>query len=204
MQKITLSGELITPSKVVCVGRNYTAHIAELNNETPTEMVVFNKPNSAISNTLYAKHNGDTLHYETELCFVIKNNQLAGIGLGLDLTKRGVQSNLKNKGLPWERAKSFDNSVLFTPFIEITHNINSITFELRINDVVTQQGDSRFMLHQPQQILNEITEFMSLENHDVIMTGTPAGVGEVKAASVFSVTLYCDNQCILTHSWVAQ
>ena len=97
MQSIKLESEILTPSKVVCVGRNYTAHIAELNNELPDQMVLFNKPNSALSSTLFATHNNDTLHYETELCFVIKNNELAGVGLGLDLTKRTVQSKLKNK-----------------------------------------------------------------------------------------------------------
>ncbi|MBQ4833874.1 fumarylacetoacetate hydrolase family protein [Pseudoalteromonas sp. MMG010] len=203
MQTIKFAAQAVTPEKVVCVGRNYTAHIAELNNETPTEMVLFNKPNSAISDTLYAVHNDDTLHYETELCFVVKNNQLAGIGLGLDLTKRAVQSRLKHRGLPWERAKAFNASVVFTPFIAITHNMNTITFELRINDVITQRGDSQFMLHQPQQILAEINTFMQLHDHDVIMTGTPAGVGEVVKGNTYSVSLFADNNCILTHHWQA-
>ena len=106
MHSVKLASEEFTPSKIVCVGRNYAEHIAELNNETPTSMVLFVKPNSAISQQLHAEHNGEALHYETELCFLIKNKQLAGVGLGLDLTKRSLQSALKEKGLPWERAKA--------------------------------------------------------------------------------------------------
>ncbi|MDC9523230.1 fumarylacetoacetate hydrolase family protein [Pseudoalteromonas sp. Angola-31] len=204
MQSIKLESEILTPSKVVCVGRNYTAHIAELNNELPDQMVLFNKPNSALSSTLFATHNNDTLHYETELCFVIKNNELAGVGLGLDLTKRTVQSKLKNQGLPWERAKAFNGSVLLTPFVAIADAEQVFTFELKINDNVIQQGDTQFMIHKPKDILSEINEFMHLENGDVIMTGTPAGVGEVPANSVFTVSLYANSTCLLSQSWQAQ
>ncbi|WP_372760120.1 fumarylacetoacetate hydrolase family protein [Pseudoalteromonas sp.] len=204
MNSIKVAAEQMAPSKVVCVGRNYTAHIAELNNELPEQMVLFNKPNSAIGTQLLATHNNDVLHYETELCFVVKNKRLVGIGLGLDLTKREVQAKLKNKGLPWERAKAFDGSVLFTPFVELSDDMQHFSFELTINQQLIQQGNSDFMLHTPAQILAEITDFMHLEDGDVIMTGTPAGVGEVTAGSVFSVTLYANEQCILTHQWRAQ
>jgi len=201
MHSIKLLSEELTPSKVVCVGRNYTAHIAELNNETPEQMVLFNKPNSAITNTLFAAHNGDTLHYETELCFVIKNKKFVGVGLGLDLTKRTVQSKLKNKGLPWERAKAFDGSVILSDFVELTDAMQHFTFELKINNEVIQRGDTHFMLHNPDSILQEISEFMSLEDGDVIMTGTPSGVGEVTAKSTFAVALYANDQCLLEHQW---
>ncbi|ATC85550.1 MULTISPECIES: fumarylacetoacetate hydrolase family protein [Pseudoalteromonas] len=201
MHSIKLVSEELTPSKVVCVGRNYTAHIAELNNETPDQMVLFNKPNSAITNTLFAAHNGDTLHYETELCFVVKNKKFVGVGLGLDLTKRTVQSKLKNKGLPWERAKAFDGSVILTDFVALTETMKHFTFELKINNEVIQRGDTHFMLHNPDSILQEISEFMSLEDGDVVMTGTPSGVGEVTPKSIFAVALYANDQCLLEHQW---
>ena len=204
MQLVTLGCDNVLPSKVVCVGRNYTAHIAELNNELPEQMVLFNKPNSAIGTKLLAKHNKDALHYETELCFVVKNSRLVGVGLGLDLTKREVQAKLKNKGLPWERAKAFDGSVLLTPFVELNEDMQHFSFELKINDQLIQQGNSDFMLHKPAQILAEISDFMYLEDGDVIMTGTPAGVGEVTAGSIFSVTLYANGQRILAHKWRAE
>ncbi|MBG9999609.1 fumarylacetoacetate hydrolase family protein [Pseudoalteromonas sp. NSLLW24] len=201
MHSIKLVSEELTPSKVVCVGRNYTAHIAELNNETPDKMVLFNKPNSAITNTLFAAHNGDTLHYETELCFVVKNKKFVGVGLGLDLTKRTVQSKLKNKGLPWERAKAFDGSVILTDFVALTETMKHFTFELKINNEVIQRGDTHFMLHNPDSILQEISEFMSLEDGDVVMAGTPSGVGEVTPKSIFAVALYANDQCLLEHQW---
>lgn len=201
MQFITLDSERLTPSKVVCVGRNYTAHIAELNNETPDEMVLFNKPNSAITHTLRAQHNGDVLHYETELCFVVKNRKFVGVGLGLDLTKRTVQSKLKNKGLPWERAKAFDGSVVFSEFVALSGSAHDFTFELKINGAVIQQGDTHFMLNKPEAILQEISEFMSLDDGDIVMTGTPSGVGEVAENSTFSVALYANEQCLIEHQW---
>ena len=203
MHSIKLVSEKLTPSKVVCVGRNYTAHITELNNETPDQMVLFNKPNSAITDTLFAAHNGDTLHYETELCFVVKNKKLVGVGLGLDLTKRTVQSKLKNKGLPWERAKAFDGSVILSDFVELTDEMQHFKFELKINNEVIQQGDSHFMLYKPESILQEISEFMSLEDGDIIMTGTPAGVGEVTSDCIFKVALYTNEQCLLEQQWCA-
>ena len=183
------------------MGRNYSAHIAELNNEHPEQMVIFNKPNSAITNTLLSSHNGDTLHYETELCFVIKNKQLAGVGIGLDLTKRALQSSLKEKGLPWERAKAFDGSVLFSDFIELTPEMTSFMFELHIDGKVIQHGETQLMLHQPAQILAEVNEFMGLEEGDIIMTGTPAGVGMVSTGREFNVALYSGQQCLLEHHW---
>ena len=158
-----LVSQRLQPSKIVCVGRNYSAHIAELNNEHPEQMVIFNKPNSAITDTLLTTHNGDALHYETELCFVIKNKQLAGVGIGLDLTKRALQSSLKEKGLPWERAKAFDGSALFSDFIELTPEMSSFIFELHIDGKAVQHGDTQLMLHQPAQILAEVSEFMGLE-----------------------------------------
>lgn len=202
MNHIKLASQNLQPSKIVCVGRNYSAHIAELNNEHPDQMVIFNKPNSAISNTLLATHNSDTLHYETELCFVIKNKQLVGVGIGLDLTKRALQSNLKEKGLPWERAKAFDGSVLFSDFIELTPEMSSFIFELQIDGKVVQHGDTTQMLYQPHQVLAEVSQFMSLEEGDIIMTGTPAGVGRVDTGETFKVALFFDQQCVLEHQWV--
>ena len=190
MNQIKLASQSIQPSKIVCVGRNYSA-----------QMVVFNKPNSAITDTLLATHLGDTLHYETELCFAVKNKQLVGVGIGLDLTKRALQSSLKEKGLPWERAKAFDGSVLFSEFIELTPEMTSFLFELHIDGKPVQHGDSQLMLHQPAQILAEVSQFMSLEEGDIIMTGTPAGVGMVSTGREFNVALYSGQQCLLEHHW---
>ena len=107
MNTIQLDSQPIAPSKIVCIGRNYLEHIRELGNETPDAMVIFNKPNSAISQTLFALRD-EPLHYEGEICFMVKQGELDALGFGLDLTKRELQSKLKSKGLPWERAKAFD------------------------------------------------------------------------------------------------
>jgi len=179
MQSIKLESEILTPSKVVCVGRNYTAHIAELNNELPDQMVLFNKPNSALSSTLFATHNNDTLHYETELCFVIKNNELAGVGLGLDLTKRTVQSKLKNQGLPWERAKAFDGACPLSPFVPKAQagDLHALSLQLDINGERRQQGSAAEMITPIVALVRHIANQFSLLPGDVVITGTPAGVG---------------------------
>ena len=129
MKSVIVDNKAITPTKIICIGRNYVEHIAELGNEIPDEMVVFNKPNSAISTELLSFHQ-EPLHYEAELCFVIKNQKFCSFGIGLDLTKRGLQSKLKAKGLPWERAKSFDGSAVFSDFVAIDDVDASLSFEL--------------------------------------------------------------------------
>ena len=202
MQSVKWNGDVFTSSKIICVGRNFAAHIAELNNETPASMVLFAKPNSAITDMLNSEHLGEALHYETELCFLVKNKQLAAVGLGLDLTKRELQSILKEKGLPWERAKAFNGSALFTEFVAVNSNLH-YQFSLKIDGKETQLGDTKLMLFNAEQILAEISEFMDLEDGDIIMTGTPAGVGKVAANSTFAVTLMDGQQELLSHQWQA-
>ncbi|WOC27028.1 fumarylacetoacetate hydrolase family protein [Pseudoalteromonas sp. N1230-9] len=202
MRAVKFVNELVTPSKVVCVGRNYAAHIAELNNETPTSMVLFIKPNSALSDTLCATHGAEQLHYETELCFLVKGKQLAGVGLGLDLTKRRLQSNLKEKGLPWERAKAFNGAALFSDFVPC-NDTKHYQFSLLIDGKPAQYGDTQLMLHNAEKILSEISEFMDLEDGDIIMTGTPEGVGEVESGSTFQVLLMDEQTEVLSHQWQA-
>jgi 2-keto-4-pentenoate hydratase/2-oxohepta-3-ene-1,7-dioic acid hydratase in catechol pathway len=181
----------ITPSKIVCIGRNYVEHIHELGNEIPDEMVVFLKPNSAITTTLRS-HLGEPLHYEAELCFMVNNGQFSAVGVGLDMTKRELQAKLKKQGLPWERAKAFDGSALFSEFIAITPDIKDWCFQLTIDHVVTQLGHQQLMMYQPQAIFNAVSEFMTLNEGDIVMTGTPKGVGEVSANSHFVLQLWAN------------
>lgn len=186
----------------MCVGRNYVDHIKELNNEIPDEMVLFLKPNSAISTELMSFHQ-EAIHYEAELCFVVENGQFSAVGLGLDLTKRGLQSRLKAKGLPWERAKAFDGSVVFSEFVAIENISESLTFELMINDELVQIGNIALMLNKPEQVLAEIQSFMSLSDGDIVMTGTPKGVGVVNRDDKFSARLY-DKELITQVHWTAK
>lgn len=204
---------LISPSKILCIGRNYVEHIHELSNEVPDEMVVFFKPNSAISPVLNSQHFNDNLHYEAELCFLYQNGGFSAVALGLDLTKRSVQSTLKAKGLPWERAKAFDGSAVFSDFVLIeSHKIDHLSLTLSINDELTQQGGVSLMMIKPSQILKELTQFVSLEDGDIVMTGTPKGVGLVNLKDHFLGTVYLlktsnskvSQEVLISQQWVAQ
>ena len=200
MQTVLLNGQQITPSKVVCIGRNYVEHIAELNNEVPTEPVIFAKPNSAIS-TEIKTHAVDAIHYEAELSFIIENNQFIGAGIGLDLTKREVQSVLKSKSLPWERAKAFDASAVFSEFVAIDNKVESLSLVLLINDDIIQQANYELMIYKPAQIVAAVNEFMSFETHDILMTGTPKGVGKVNKGDRFTGQLYDQDTLLVTQTW---
>ena len=189
MKTVMLENKAIAPSKILCIGRNYVDHIHELGNEIPDDMVVFFKPNSAISTQLYSQHLGETLHYETELCFLYQQGRFSHVGVGLDLTKRELQSKLKAKGLPWEKAKAFDGAALFSPFVAIDDPSAQFQFSLSIDGVLTQEGDIDLMIYPPQTILSELQRFTRLEDGDIVMTGTPKGVGIIPPNRVFKGTL---------------
>ncbi len=200
MREIKIDAEKVTPSKIVCIGRNYVEHIEELKNEIPSSMVIFNKPNSAITDTLYFIEK--ECHYEAEICFLIRDKKIYGVGCGLDLTKRDLQSKLKAKGLPWERAKAFNNSAVFTDFVEIkTKDIFELSLKLFINDNLTQHATIDLMIYKPDEILNEILSFMDLEDNDIIMTGTPKGVGSYYLGDEFIIQLYLRDKLLISKEW---
>ena len=203
MKFISLDGKDIYPTKIVCVGRNYVAHIAELQNEVPAEPVIFIKPNSAISNEIFS-HAIDVIHFEGEISFLVLAGKLAAVGFGLDLTKRAMQSELKAKGLPWERAKSFDHAAVFSEFVSFDGNISDLRMELYINDVLTQQANYGLMLHKPDAILREISTFLTLEDGDLIMTGTPKGVGPLRVGDRFHGKIFAGERLIVEASWVVK
>ena len=201
--KINVNGQYIYPSKIVCVGRNYVEHIHELGNELPEEMVVFVKSNSAISDQLLSYH-GEPLHYEGEICFTYHQGEFTSVGFGLDLTKRTLQSYLKTKGLPWERAKGFDGSAVFSDFSLFEKPSSSLTLVLAINNTEIQAGGVESMIYKPAQILKEIQSFMTLEDGDVVMTGTPKGVGVVQSGDTYTGSIYQDGKMIIQKVWVAK
>ncbi len=201
MNKILFEKREIIPPKIVCVGRNFVEHISELGNEVPEEMVIFAKPNSAIGRELQATHAADELHYEGELCFLIENGQFSAIGFGLDLTKRNLQKKLKEKGLPWERAKSFNGAALFSQFVKMPDTLENISFELNINNKNCQSGTIHKMIYKPLDILKEITTFMDLNDGDIIMTGTPGGVGPVSRGDVFTGLLKEAGTLMISAEW---
>ncbi len=201
MQSIQYNKQTITPSKVVCVGRNYVEHIKELNNETPDTMVLFNKPNSAITNTL--RYIQEDCRFEGEICLLIKEKQIEAIGFGLDLTKAGIQNKMKEKGLPWERAKGFDGSAVLSPFVKFKGEIETIEMKLFINGRLAQHANYELMIYKPDEILKEIQTFMTLEDGDVVMTGTPKGVATYKKDDVFLAVIYVDGKIVLKEEFVA-
>lgn len=190
----------LQPSKVICIGRNYVEHIKELNNETPTRPVIFLKPNSSVSHAIYT-HETDEIHYEAEICFLIHHGKIQGVGFGLDLTKRELQSQLKEKGLPWERSKAFDRSAVFSRFTEIPNLIKDIRLELWINDTLVQQGSVDLMINKPQQLFEEAQSFMTCLDGDILMTGTPKGVGIINKNDVFKGKIFSGQTEIIESIW---
>lgn len=181
--------------KIFCIGRNYAAHAQELGNAIPDEPVIFMKPKSALlqSHTpFYYPEFTNELHYECELVLRVSKNgkyiqekfaskYYDAVTVGIDFTARDIQNELKEKGLPWEKAKAWDNSAVvgkWVPFTNVKdrHNIN---FSLLKNKEVVQQGISKNMIHNFDYIISHISNFFSVNIGDLIFTGTPAGVGEV-------------------------
>ncbi|QIL75189.1 MULTISPECIES: fumarylacetoacetate hydrolase family protein [Hymenobacter] len=182
--------------KILCIGRNYAEHIAELKNETPDEPVIFAKPDTALlqrNQPFFYPDFSQDIHHEIELVMrICKNgkniepqfasNYFDAIGLGIDFTARDLQSKAKAKGLPWELAKGFDGSApLSTTFKPVTEfaDLGNINFRLEVNGEVRQQGNSGMMLHDFAAQIAYISRFITLKMGDLIFTGTPSGVGPV-------------------------
>ena len=190
-----LDGQPYTPAvgKILCIGRNYAAHAAELNNPLPDQAVLFIKPADAacdLRQPLQIPQDQGSVHHELEIALLIgrplKNAApqqalaaIAGVGLGLDLTLRDVQAGLKQKGLPWERAKSFDGACPLSPFVSAAKvsDWQNLHFSLTRNGQTQQQGHSANMLYPVAQLLSEMSSVFTINPGDVIMTGTPEGVG---------------------------
>jgi acylpyruvate hydrolase len=182
--------------KIICIGRNYADHIAELNNERPDEPVIFIKPDSSIlrkNRPFFIPSFSNDLHHEVELVLKIdrlgKNisNKFApryysSVGLGIDFTARDLQEKLKNKGLPWEKSKAFDYSAAISDdFIALTElNKENIAFRLDINGETRQRGNSNLMIFKFDELVANVSKYFTLKTGDLIYTGTPAGVGPVK------------------------
>jgi len=203
MSTITFNGREIRPGKVICVGKNYAAHISEMNSVPAENMVVFMKPATAIGTELYAVMD-EPLHYEGEICLLVQQGMIAGVGFGLDLTKRETQSKLKAAGLPWERSKAFTGSALFSEFVPAPADLSELGVELIVDDTTRQKGDVSLMLYPPDIILAELKQFLLLEDFDIIMTGTPAGVGAVQPGEQFVGRILAGEQTLTSGTWLAR
>ncbi len=199
MNTVRFAERLCTPSKVVCIGRNYVEHIHELGNEIPSSMVVFNKPNSAVTGTL--RFISDDTRFEGEICFLMMGGAIAGVGFGLDLTKAQIQNHLKTKGLPWERAKGFDGSAVLGEFVPFSGPLESLRMTLHINGALAQEATYELMIYKPLDMIEEIKSFMSFEDGDIIMSGTPKGVASYNVGDEFVGRIYSGNLLLKESSW---
>lgn len=200
MKSIHWNDQDLHPTKIVCIGRNYAAHIRELNNAPGHEPVIFLKPNSAIAYEV-TSHHPELIHFEGEMTFLIRGGALQAVGFGLDLTKRELQDQLKEKGWPWERAKAFDGSAVFSEFVAFG-DVRDLRMELYINDVLVQQGTYDLMLSKPLQALDAAKTFLSFEDGDLLMTGTPKGVGPVRVGDRYLGKILENDQCLVEAAWV--
>ncbi len=183
--------------KLICIGRNYTDHINELENEKPTDPVVFLKPDTSIllkKMPFFIPEFSDEIHHEVEILVKIKkvgkyidkkfaHKYYDEIGLGVDFTARDLQAKLKAKGLPWEKAKAFDGAAVLGRWLPKTKfkNINDINFSLKKNEEVVQNGNTKLMLWKIDELIEYVSKYFTLKIGDIIFTGTPAGVGKVVA-----------------------
>ncbi|MBN9484056.1 MAG: 2-hydroxyhepta-2,4-diene-1,7-dioate isomerase [Bacteroidetes bacterium 43-93] len=181
--------------KIICIGRNYAEHAKELNNDVPTEPVIFIKPRTALlfpEKPLYYPEFTDDLQYECELVYKIcKNGKYIkekfahkyynAVTVGIDFTARDLQQKLKSKGLPWELAKAFDGSAAVGEFMPISADmdLDNINFSLKRNGEIVQHGNSHDMIFTIDQIIEYVSMYFTLNIGDLIFTGTPAGVGPV-------------------------
>jgi len=186
--------------KIICIGRNYAKHIEELKNERPSEPVIFMKPDSAVllkQHPFVIPEFSNDIHHEIEL--IVKINKVGKyidtkfahkyydeISVGIDFTARDLQNELKTKGLPWEKAKSFDGSAVIGEFLPKSqfNSLENITFELTSNSKTVQKGNTDFMLWKIDELISYVSQYFTLKIGDIIFTGTPEGVAAVKPEDV--------------------
>lgn len=181
--------------KIICIGRNYAEHAKEMKSDVPTEPVFFFKPDTSLlkEGDFYYPDFTKDLHHEIELVLKISKagksiaEEFAGkyydeIGLGIDFTARDLQAKCKEKGLPWEKAKAFDNAAPIGKFVkkEELGDLSTIDFELKVNGETRQQGSSKDLIFSFNKVISYVSQFVTLKTGDLIYTGTPEGVGPVK------------------------
>jgi 2-keto-4-pentenoate hydratase/2-oxohepta-3-ene-1,7-dioic acid hydratase in catechol pathway len=186
--------------KIICIGRNYVNHIKELQNERPTEPVIFMKPDSAVllkQHPFVIPEFSNDIHHEIEL--IVRINKVGKyidtkfahkyydeISVGIDFTARDLQNELKAKGLPWEKAKSFDGSAVIGEFLQKKqfNSLENITFELTNNNKIVQKSNTSHMLWKIDELISYVSQYFTLKIGDIIFTGTPEGVAKIKSEDI--------------------
>ena len=203
--KITGSTTNYPVGKIICLGRNYLEHIRELGNKVPERAVIFCKPASSLladGGAIKIPEYSNDCHHELELALLVGKTgknipeekalaYLAGYAVALDLTLRDLQSELKNKGLPWEIAKGFDTSCPLSDFTAAAavNNPNKLELCLKVNCEIRQQGNTAQMMRSVEEIIAEVSSFYTLEAGDIILTGTPAGVSRITSGDQLEGTI---------------
>ncbi len=197
--------------KIICIGRNYAEHAKEMKSEVPTEPVFFMKPETALlkGNDFYYPDFTKDLHHEVEIVLKISKNGkhiaeefAAGyyneIGVGIDFTARDLQMQCKEKGLPWEKAKAFDNSAPVSEFLakEKFASLSNLKFDLKINGAERQKGNTKDLIFSFEKVIAYVSKFVTLKTGDLIFTGTPEGVSAVHTGDVLEASI--ENQKLLT------
>ena len=192
------SGTEIQPRTIWCLGRNYALHAAELGNPLEARPLVFQKGLNAVhpfSGEIKLPRDRGVVHFETELVLHVERRLdkpvIAGLAVGLDLTLRDVQSDLKKAGKPWALAKSFDSAATITEFLDITDfpDLQDIRFSMKLNGETRQSGNSTHMILPMVNVLDYLGEFTQLQTGDLVFTGSPEGVGPVEPGDTIEVTL---------------
>lgn len=181
--------------KIFCIGRNYVDHAKELGNQVPSQPLVFMKPSTAMlkqGDAFYHPDFCEDIHYEVEVVLKIAKHgksiqpkfaldYIDQVGLGIDMTARDLQSNLKSKGHPWEIAKAFDQSAVVGDFISVSDagSLDQITFSLSKNGEIVQEGNTKDLLFDFSTLICHLSKYFTLQKGDLIYTGTPAGVGKI-------------------------
>lgn len=186
--------------KIICIGRNYAKHVEELKNERPDEPVIFLKPDTAVlsrEQPFVIPEFSNDIHHEIEI--IVRINKVGKyiepkfaskyydeISVGIDFTARDLQQKLKDKGLPWEKSKAFDNSAVIGDFMsrKVFSSLENLNFELRNNGTTVQRGSSSQMLWKIDEIIAYVSQFFTLKTGDIIFTGTPEGVAKVSPGDV--------------------
>ena len=196
--------------KIICIGRNYVDHIDELKNDIPKNPIIFFKPSicKLEGSDFKIPDFSSDIHHEIEIIYKIsksgKNipisdsiNYISGIGLGIDFTARDIQSKFREKGLPWSISKSFDDSAAISKFKSIDQfkDIENIDFSLSKNSIKVQSGNSKLMIFKIEYLIHYISQLISLEENDIIFSGTPKGVGKLKVGD--KLEGYIENEKIL-------
>lgn len=191
--------------KIICIGRNYTDHIKELENERPQEPVIFLKPDTSLllkNQPFFIPAFSEDVHYEVEV--LVRINRIGKhiqekfshkyydeIGLGIDFTARDLQAKLKAKGLPWEKSKAFDGAAVVGAWVSKSElpNVDDLNFQMKKNNEIVQSGTTSLMLWKIDEIISYVSQFFTLKIGDIIFTGTPAGVGKVSENDILEGSL---------------